>query len=69
VSHIICAKCSKWQGNISVDGPVGWLKLPDGGWCWDHDCRNGRARMVIRADEFGALVEPARRIRLYPTPI
>jgi hypothetical protein len=69
VSHIICAKCSKWQGNLRPDGPIGWFILRDGSWYWDHDCRNGRERITILVDELGALAEPARRIRRYPTPI
>ena len=47
MKHVLCQRCSQWQGNLSDDaGPIGWLGLYDDtgllvGWFWDHGCRHG----------------------------
>jgi hypothetical protein len=67
VTHILCQRCSKWQGNVGPAGPIGWLELYDDtatmiAWFWDHDC----GRIVIRPDELAGLPD-GTRVRRYPT--
>jgi hypothetical protein len=63
--HILCQRCGEWQGNVTQDGPIGWLELLDGsGWVWDHAC----GRITVRRGELETLVSK-QRVRRYPTPI
>jgi hypothetical protein len=67
VTHIFCAVCTEWQGNVGPDGPIGWHKLlysKRPGWFWDHGC----GRIVIHADKLPTILAK-ERVRRHPISI